>query len=77
MGDDDESTINDDAIRVETAMTRWVRGYDETRHDATQLQRHDARDGDNEMGKAIQRARVRRREACWCWRRWDLTINMR
>ena len=29
------------------------------------------------MGKATQWARVRRREACWCWRRWDLTINMR
>ena len=23
-----------------------------------------------------QQARVRRREARWCWRRWDLTINM-
>jgi hypothetical protein len=50
---------------------------DETRCDATQLQQHDAKDGDDETGKATQRARVRRREACWCWRRWDLTISMR
>ena len=50
---------------------------DETRCDATQLQRHDARDGDDKTGQATQRARVRWREARWCWRRWDLTINMR
>jgi hypothetical protein len=50
---------------------------DETKCNATQLQHHDAKDGDDETGKATQRARVRRREAHWCWRRWDLTINMR
>ena len=38
MGDDDDATFNDDAMR-ETATTRWVRGhYDETRRDST---RHD------------------------------------
>ena len=37
MGDDDDATINDDAMR-ETATTRWVRGhYDETRRDATTM----------------------------------------
>ena len=56
MGDDDNMTINDNAMQ-ETATTRCVRGcYDKTRHDetrrdktrrdkmqhiATQLQRHD------------------------------------
>ena len=35
MGDEDDATIKDDAMR-ETATTRWVRGhYDETRRDAT------------------------------------------
>jgi hypothetical protein len=35
MSDDDDTTINDNAMR-ETATTRWVRGcYDETRHDET------------------------------------------
>ena len=35
MGDDDDATFNDDAMR-ETATTRWVRGhYDKTRRNAT------------------------------------------
>ena len=35
MGDDDNTTIYDNAMQ-ETAPTRWVRGcYDETRHDET------------------------------------------
>ena len=35
MGNDDNTTINDNAMQ-ETATTRWVRGcYDKTRHDET------------------------------------------
>ena len=79
MGDDDDATINDDAMR-ETATTRWVRGHydetrrdatrrDETRRNATQLRRHDS--------GICGAARERRREAHRCWRRLDLTINMR
>jgi hypothetical protein len=35
MGDDDDSTINEDAKMKGTATMRWVRGYDETRRDET------------------------------------------